>query len=232
MQDAPIIRQMFNRISHRYDLLNRILSGGIDIYWRKRLARMLHRNQPRAVLDIATGTGDLICDILKNNQSITSIHGIDIAEQMLDRAKEKMKMKNLDSLVTLEVASATNLPYSDASFDATTISFGIRNVKEKEKAFSEMLRILRPGGFAYILEFSMPKHLLPRLYYLFHLRVLVPFFGGLIGGDRKAYQYLNSSIEQFDSPEIICESLEKLGFSNIEAHPLTFGAVTLYVAKK
>ena len=219
---------MFNRIAPTYDLLNHLLSFGIDRTWRKRLSQNIPAGTA-SVLDVATGTGDIAITIARDHPNITKVIGIDIADELLKIAKTKTE-KHFPN-ITFTHANAEALPYPNHSFDAVTIAFGIRNVANRTKALQELKRVLRPEGTLLILEFSMPTGLFMRPMYLFYFRYLLPLVGKLISRDAAAYAYLNASVERFPKPSAFKKELVKNGFSDASITPLTFGAATLYRAR-
>ena len=224
--------KMFDRIAHRYDLLNRLLSAGQDVVWRKKVGKFLPQKQKLHVLDVATGTADLLIYMRETNPAVASGVGIDMAEQMLAIGREKLAKKGLDQQFTLRTGNAEAIPFSDNQFDAATISFGIRNVTDVPKALREMHRVLKPGGRALILEFSLPNNNLLRTLYLFYFRNILPKIGGLISGDFYAYKYLNNTVETFPYGKDFCKLMEYAGFNNVRMTPLTFGIATIYYGDK
>jgi len=224
------IREMFNRISPRYDFLNHFLSAGIDYRWRNRLVRMMARQRPSTVLDIATGTGDLA--ILEAQKLPARITAVDISEGMLQIAREKIKKKGLADRITLMTADAENLPFTSGSFEAVSVAFGVRNFENLERGLSEMARVLKPGGTAYILEFSQPRRFPFKQLYGFYARHILPRIGKLISGDPSAYTYLPESIAAFPYGNEMAVLLRHNGFREAVFYPLTFGISTLYLAKK
>ena len=224
--------RMFDRIAHRYDLANRLLSFGIDRRWRRRLASHLPTGTHLRVLDLATGTADQILDLFARSDRLADGVGMDLAEQMLVRGRQKVEARGLSDRVRLETGDACAIPSEPGAFDALTMSFGIRNVVDVPLAFREMLRVLRPGGRALILEFSLPANGLIRRLHLFYLRHLLPRVGGFLSGDVAAYRYLNQTIETFPYGQSFCDWMEQAGFENARAVPLTFGIATLYIADR
>ncbi len=234
-KDEPSRKQvwtMFDRIAHRYDLLNRLLSGGQDVVWRKKVAKYLPNRANQRVLDLATGTADLLISMTRHNQQVGSGIGIDMAEKMLDIGREKLSKMQLSDRLELKVGDATTIPYEDDQFDAVTISFGIRNVIDVSKGLAEMQRVLNPGGRAIILEFSLPSNRLIRSAYLFYFRHILPKIGGLISGDSYAYGYLNKTVETFPYGDEFCQLMRDVGFENVKMKPLTFGIATIYYGDK
>ena len=224
--------RMFDRIAPRYDLLNRLLSGGRDVAWRKRLARHLPPGDDLCVLDLATGTGDVLIMLDQASGRICSGLGVDMAGEMLALGQRKLERGGLTGRFTLARADATVIPAADDSVDAVTIAFGIRNVDCVEKALAEMRRVLKPGGRALILEFSLPSTRLFRGGYLFYFRHVLPRIGGLISGDRQAYRYLNETVESFPYGEAFIQLMERQGFHSVKQHPLTFGIASIYEGEK
>lgn len=218
---------MFNKIAKKYDLANKVLSFGVDRGWRKKLAKLVGRKPDAEVLDLATGTGDVIVDLLRY-ATPKRIVGIDPSQGMLNVAKEKIS----DANTRLDVGDAQNLKLKDEEFDFVTISFGIRNVPNTIKALKEMYRVLRPGGEALILEFSIPTNWFVRMKYMFYLRYILPVLGGMITGDKSAYKYLNETIESFPHGAEFGKLLKDAGFDDVIYHKMTFGIATIYQAKK
>ena len=218
---------MFDRIAHRYDLLNRILSFGQDVRWRKRLAHHLPDGEAESILDIATGTADVLL-MLNGAARIGNAVGIDMSEKMLARGNDKIRAAGLDARFTLKPGDATAIPEPDASFDVATIAFGIRNVMDADRALREMRRVLKPGGRALILEFALPRNVVMRRLYLFYFRHILPLVGGLISGDSYAYRYLNQTVESFPYGEAFLELMTRAGFENPSVEYLTFGVAAIY----
>ena len=197
--------KMFNRIARRYDLLNRLLSGRRDVAWRKKCAQQLPKNTQLTVLDLATGTGDLLQRLLRERPNIKTAVGLDPAIAMLSMGQNKMSSQRM-SLVR---GDAQHMSFRSESSDVITMAFGIRNVPDIDSAFREMHRVLVPGGQVFILEFSLPTNKLIRTLYLFYFRHILPFIGGIISGDRRAYHYLNQSVENFPFGAAFCRRLEQ-----------------------
>lgn len=218
--------KMFDQISTTYDRINRILSLGMDQRWRRQVAKSLPPQKNLKILDLATGTGDQIKALLRAGASIQSITGIDLSHDMLAIAKRKLQGK-----AELLHANAENLPFPDASFDAATFSFGIRNVEDPLCALKDVYRVLKPSGRCLVLEFSLPPKPI-RSFYLFYLRRILPFVGGLLSRRPAAYVYLNQTIEHFPSGKDFSALLEKAGFCSLQRISMALGGVTLYVGEK
>lgn len=222
--------QIFNRIAKSYDSVNRVLSFGLDIGWRKKVNALLPQKQGLHLLDLATGTADqaiMLCDI---NPNIEKAVGMDLSEEMLNVGRTKIG--RFGERIVLQAGDACNIPSEENCFDAVTISFGIRNVPDVVQSMREMHRILNSGGKALVLEFSLPKNPIVRFGHLFYLRYVLPFVGGLISGDYQAYRYLNTSIEAFPYGEEFCDLFREAGFKTVHAHPVSFGIATIYEAIK
>lgn len=226
------IHEVFDEISPTYDLVNRVLSFGLDILWRKKLVDSLGPIKNYRLLDIATGTGDVALQIAKKKPFATQICGVDPSKKMLDRARLKSaKTRNLFP-ICFEEGSAESLQYEDDSFDYITISFGLRNLHDRQKSYDEMLRVLSKDGHALILEFSLPKNRLLRALHLFYLRHILPVLGGIISKKPSAYRYLNETIESFPYGNELILELKQAGFTSVQHLPLSFGIATLYIASK
>ncbi len=225
MRSRHQIITLFDHIAPSYDRINRLLSFGIDRYWRRALLRHLPQKEGIVAVDLATGTGDQILALLKSRK-IAKVYGFDLSEEMLKLAKKKMR----DERVSLSLGNALSIPLDDESADIVSISFGIRNVTDLPKCLDEIHRVLRPGGVALILEFSMPRFSLIRWPYLFYLRHILPKVGRWLSSHYDAYTYLNETIESFPSGDAFLEKMK--GFSKVEALPLTFGIVSLYIGVK
>lgn len=220
--------QMFNRISARYDFLNRLLSMGLDISWRKKLGGLLPKSSEITILDIATGTADVLITLTQNHPNIVEGVGVDMAAKMMEIGRKKIIHNGLEKKLTLKTADANQLPFAEQSFDCTTIAFGIRNVENPGAVLKEMNRVLKHNGRCLVLEFSLPQNKIIRTIHLFYLRTVVPFIGWLVSGQYKAYKYLNQTIEEFPYGESFCLLMEKSGFTQVKANPLLFGVATIY----
>ncbi|GAM08008.1 ubiquinone/menaquinone biosynthesis C-methyltransferase UbiE [Geobacter sp. OR-1] len=225
------IREMFDTIAPRYDLLNRLLSLGIDRRWRTFAVSQIKTSPGGKVLDIATGTGDIALEIARQTPADVTIVGADISREMVEIGKQKVAASTHSGRITFEIAPCEALPFPDGEFDATTIAFGIRNVVDRPKGLAEMHRILKPGGRAVILEFSMPASPIFEKLYRFYFLTVLPKIGGLIS-KKSAYQYLPDSVLEFPSRNDFKAMMAQAGFSNITHHDLTFGIATVYVGEK
>jgi demethylmenaquinone methyltransferase/2-methoxy-6-polyprenyl-1,4-benzoquinol methylase len=224
------VAEMFNNISGRYDFLNHFLSLGIDHLWRARAVKELREINPKRILDIATGTGDFAIANLKLKPE--EVVGIDISSGMLEVGKEKMKKKKVDHIVSLQLGDSEDLPFDDNYFDGLTVGFGVRNFENLEKGLAEMLRVIRPGGKAIILEFSKPKIFPIKQAFGFYSKYFIPFFGKRISKDEKAYAYLPESVAAFPEGKEFENVLEKLNYKNIKSIPVSGGIATIYVGTK
>lgn len=220
--------KMFDRIAHRYDVLNRSLSFGRDVAWRKRLRRHLPLDRELRLVDLATGTADQILFLLEGRATIAEAVGYDLSEEMLARGREKIEKRGVGDVVSLHTGDAMRSPRADDSADVITISFGIRNVEDVPTALADMRRALVPGGKLLILECSLPQNRLVRAGYLFYFRHLLPRLGGWVSGDSYAYNYLNKTVETFPCGEAFCALMRNAGFKAVRAEALTFGVATLY----
>jgi demethylmenaquinone methyltransferase/2-methoxy-6-polyprenyl-1,4-benzoquinol methylase len=225
MSDVP---KMFDEISPTYDFVNRVLSFGQDIRWRKKVARYVPLKPHLEILDLATGTGDQIAALYRAKLSIQRVVGIDLAEEMLKIGRRKLKKY---PEATLMRGDAQSLNFANGSFDAATFSFGIRNVPEPLASLKEIYRVLRPRGRCLILEFSMPKWWIRPLF-LFYLRKVLPWIGGRLSKNLAAYRYLNRTIESFPSGDAFLALMQSAGFSSLRRIPMNFGSVSLYVGEK
>lgn len=223
---------MFDAIAARYDLLNHLLSAGLDRRWRARAVKTLRLTGRELVLDLCTGTGDLALAALKKGSQARRVVGIDFAGAMLRRAKTKVEQADLQSLATFVRADASQLPVRDGSIDAVTLAFGIRNVEEPARACAEILRVLRPGGRLVLLEFSLPGAPVLRHLYAWYFRHALPVIGRLISRHPNAYSYLPDSVGTFPAPQEFARQLRACGFGRVDAIPLTLGVVQMFVATK
>jgi demethylmenaquinone methyltransferase/2-methoxy-6-polyprenyl-1,4-benzoquinol methylase len=224
------VAEMFNNISGKYDFLNHFLSLGIDKIWRKKAVKMLREINPKRVLDIATGTGDFAIESLKLNP--TEIIGIDISSGMLEKGREKMVKRKVDHIISMQLGDSEDLPFDDNYFDGLTVGFGVRNFENLEKGLAEMLRVIRPGGKAIILEFSKPKKFPIKQGFNFYSNTIIPILGKTISKDAKAYTYLPESVAAFPEGKDFEAILEKLGYKNISSTLVSGGIATIYQGTK
>lgn len=229
MPDPKAVNSMFARIAGRYDVANHLLSGGVDFLWRQRLVRAVHDARPRAVLDLATGSGDVVFALADGLPTAVRLTGMDFCQPMLDEAVKKREASPRWAGIEFRQGDGMALPLPDRAFDAVTISFGLRNMADRHKALSEMRRVLRPGGRLFVLEFSQPSWWFRPFYYAY-LKLVLPVIAGVVTGDRSAYEYLCGSIELFPGREGIAEEIRRAGFSSVRATPMTFGIVALHEA--
>lgn len=222
---------MFDRIVPTYDFLNRVLSFGQDKAWRSASAKSFPKGNGFKVVDVATGTADQLISILKYHKIKTAV-GLDKSNEMLSIARNKIIKQKFDKYTALIQGDALSIPLKNKSVELVTISFGIRNFSDLNKALSEVKRVLKPKGKIIILEFSIPKNHFIKYIYLFYLRNLVPFVGSIISGNRHAYSYLNKTIETFPYGEEFCKIMQDAGFSNVNFKQLSFGIATIYEGDK
>lgn len=221
---------MFNHIAGKYDFLNHTLSLGIDKGWRKKAIGEIGKIQPKTILDVATGTGDLAIAAAKLNPE--RITGIDIAAQMLEIGRQKIKEQGLEHIISLQQGDSEALPFADNSFDAITCAYGVRNFEHLEKGLKEMCRVMRPGGKLAILEFSHPRKFPVKQGYQFYFKYILPLLGRLVSKHSTAYSYLPASVMAFPEGEKFCEILTSCGFKDAKSRPLSLGITTLYTAGK
>lgn len=224
------VAKMFDNISHRYDFLNHFLSLGIDKLWRKKAIAFLKPHQPKILLDVATGTGDFALQAMELNPE--KIIGVDISEGMLEVGRKKMKSKNLHTIIEMKSGDSENLPFEDNFFDAVTVAFGVRNFENLEKGLKEIYRVLKPGGYAVVLEFSKPQQFPFKQIYSFFFKFILPKVGSWLSKDNSAYQYLPESVDAFPYGNAFLNVLSQAGFSQVKAQNLTFGISSIYTGKK
>lgn len=224
------VRQMFDSIAGNYDFLNHFLSLGVDRSWRRKLIKTMAVQKPARILDLATGTADLA--IMAAALNPDTIVATDITEGMLEIGRKKVLAKGLQDKIQIQLADSENLPFRDASFNAATVAFGVRNYEDLHKGLSEMFRVLEPGGKAYILEFSRPQTTPFRQLYNFYFLRILPLFGKLVSKHSSAYSYLPESVMQFPEGESFLKILESAGFVNTSVRRLTFGICSFYTAAK
>ena len=224
------VAQMFDNISGNYDGLNRVISLGIDMKWRKKVVALVAEKNPETILDIATGTGDLV--IMMSNTSAKKIIGIDISAGMLEVGKQKIKAKKLTDKIEMVLGDSENMPYPDNYFDAITVSFGIRNFETLDKGLAEIYRVLKPNGLFVILETSLPTKFPFKQGHAFYTKFILPIIGKIFSKDNKAYGYLSESAANFPFGEVLNNILRKNSFIDCKAKPQTFGVATIYTATK
>ncbi len=224
------VTKMFDTISGDYDGLNRVISFGIDIKWRRKVVKLVAKSNPDTILDIATGTGDLAINLAETNA--TKITGLDISSGMLDIGKQKVIKKGLVDKIDMILGDSENMPFEDNSFDAITVAFGVRNFETLENGLKEILRVLKPNGIFVILETSMPDKTPYKQGYNFYTKNILPLIGKLFSKDRSAYKYLCESASVFPYGEVLNNILREIGFINVEDLPQTFGVATIYTASK
>lgn len=229
MPDSAAVRAMFGRIAGRYDLANHLLSAGIDRGWRRKLVCRVRAGDPQAVLDLATGSGDVAFALAEGLPAEVRITGMDFCEPMLEEAVKKRARHPRGRQIDFRPGDGLALPLPDASFDAVTISFGLRNMADRHRCLSEMRRVLRPGGRLFVLEFSQPHAWLRPFYYVY-LKFILPVIAAVVTRDRSAYEYLCGSIERYPDRFAMSEEIRRAGFASVTATPLTCGIVALHEA--
>ena len=223
------VEDMFDNIAPKYDLLNHVLSMKIDVLWRKKLVKWMNKDQPKEVLDVATGTGDLAIAIEKGTSA--NVVGLDLSQQMLNVGVIKIKKLNLDGEITMQKGDAENLPFESNKFDAVTVAFGVRNFENLEKGLAELRRVVKENKSVYILEFSKVEGFLGPLY-MFYFKNILPQIGKLVSKDNRAYTYLPDSVNAFPFGEKMKNILLETGFKNVEYKKLSLGIATIYKATK
>ena len=224
------VTKMFDTISKEYDGLNRVISFGIDIKWRNKVVDLVADTNPKNILDIATGTGDLAISLTAT--SAEEIIGLDISDGMLEVGRKKIASKKLDGIISMVIGDSEDLPFEDHTFDAITVAFGVRNFEHLEKGLAEILRVLKPNGIFVILETSVPTNPLYKAGYSFHTKLIMPTIGKIFSKDKVAYSYLSESASLFPYGEALYNILRKIGFINVVDRPQTMGVATIYSASK
>ncbi len=225
------VEEMFNEIASNYDKLNGLLSLGIDNYWRREAAKALKPFRPEKILDVATGTGDfaiLLQKILKPKRIV----GVDISERMMDVGREKVKQRGMEQVISFERQDCATMTFTDDTFDAVAVSFGVRNFEDIDKSFSEVLRVLKPGGVFLFLELSTPEVTPMKELYKLYTRHVMPLLSNSMATEQRAYEYLPESISAFPQGREMMLILKKNGFTNIRLRRLTLGITTMYIAEK
>jgi len=225
------VADMFNNIAFRYDFLNRFLSAGIDIGWRKKAINELKLLNPALVLDIATGTADVAL-LTHKMLGTKKIIGIDISDGMLEVGRKKITDKNLNENITLINGNSEQLGFEANHFDAVTVAFGVRNFQQLEKGLSEMLRVLKPKGKMVVLEFSKPTAIGISQFYQFYMNFITPIIGKLFSKNKEAYQYLNDSVQAFPEGDAFLKIMNEVGFTQTYLKKLSFGICTIYCGSK
>lgn len=221
---------MFDDIAAKYDLLNRSLSMGIDVLWRKKTINSLKEVKPKHILDVATGTADLAIEALRLNPD--KVTGVDLSAQMLEFGRQKLAKRKLNDKITLVKGDSEKLPFSDKAFDAVTVAFGVRNFENLQSGINEMYRVLRPGGKIAVLEFSKPKAFPFKQVYNFYFSYILPSLGGVVSKSKDAYTYLPESVKHFPEGEAFTAYLQNAGFKKTTVKQLTFGICSLYTGIK
>lgn len=224
------VAQMFDSIAGKYDFLNHFLSLGIDKGWRKKAIREVAAVNPKTILDVATGTGDLAIAAMKVKPD--TVTGVDISEGMLEVGRQKIAALGLSQSISMNYGDSESLPFANGSFDAVMCAYGVRNFENLEAGLKEMSRVLKPGGKVVILEFSHPKKFPVKQGYQFYFRFILPLLGKLVSKHNSAYTYLPESVKAFPEGDIFCRMLNNCGFKEAKARPLTLGITTLYTAWK
>lgn len=225
------VADMFNNISKTYDFLNHFLSLGIDIIWRKKAINELKKDQPKNILDVATGTGDFAFEALSILKP-EKITGVDISAGMLEIAKQKIAKRNLGHLFEVKLGDSEKLPFTDDTFDAVTVAYGVRNFENLEAGLADIFRVLKPGGKAVVLEFSKPKAFPIKQLYNFYFNYITPGIGKLFSKDSRAYSYLPESVAAFPDGKNFINLMDKVGYKNTKARPLAFGICSIYTGVK
>lgn len=224
------VADMFNNISPKYDLLNHVLSMGIDILWRKKAVRMLKPFKPKVILDIASGTGDFALETSRLKPE--KIYGVDISEGMLEVGRKKVEARKLSHMIEMPVGDSENLQFEDNYFDAVTVAFGVRNYENLKLGLSEMFRVMKPGGHVVIIEFSQPTAFPVKQLYNFYSRAILPRIGKMISKDKAAYEYLPESVSVFPYGKQFLDIMNDVGFTETKAIPLTLGISSIYWGSK
>ena len=223
------VREMFDNIAPKYDLLNHTLSMSIDRVWRRRVVGEVRRAKPGRILDVATGTGDLA---MARRIRDVQVLGVDLSEQMLAVARRKIEARGLDGRIVLDRGDAERLAVADASVDVATVAFGVRNFGDLGAGLRELARTIKPGGKVVILEFSRPRNRVFRALYEFYSYKILPRIGGLVSRDKRAYEYLPASVGEFPAPEEFMAMMARAGFRNCRARSQSFGIAQIYIGER
>ena len=225
------VREMFDNIAPKYDLLNHTLSMSIDRVWRRRVVGEVRRAKPGRILDVATGTGDLAIAMARRIRDV-QVLGVDLSEQMLAVARRKIEARGLDGRIVLDRGDAERLAVADASVDVATVAFGVRNFGDLGAGLRELARTIKPGGIVVILEFSRPRNRVFRALYEFYSYKILPRIGGLVSRDKRAYEYLPASVGEFPAPEEFMAMMARAGFRNCRARSQSFGIAQIYIGER
>ena len=223
------VEEMFDSIAPAYDFMNRAMTLGIDKLWRAKAVKMIRRRQPADILDVATGTGDLAIKLAREIPGVR-VTGVDLSEQMLAIGCDKVRLAGLSDRISLSKADCLALPMADASFDAVTVAYGVRNFEHLAQGYREMARVLRPGGMLCVVELSVPQSRLVRPFYELYTRRIIPVIGRMVSSDRSAYTYLPASIAAMPQGERMLAIMEEAGLVRPALRPLTLGVCTIYTA--
>lgn len=224
------VEEMFDNISGKYDFLNHFLSLGIDKLWRKKAVKILKPFKPKVIMDMATGTGDFAIEALKLNPE--RIVGVDLSNGMLEVGRKKMKKRKVDNIIEMVQGDSENLSFEDATFDAFTVGFGVRNFQNLNAGLTEMLRVLKSGGVGLVLEFSKPKKFPVKQYYKFHSKYIIPTIGKAISKDKAAYTYLPESVAAFPEGQDFIDIMTDIGYTNVKSKRVGGGIATIYYGVK
>lgn len=225
------VREMFDNIAPKYDLLNHTLSMSIDRVWRRRVVGEVRRTKPGRILDVATGTGDLAIAMARRIRDV-QVLGVDLSEQMLAVARRKIEARGLDGRIVFDRGDAERLAVADASVDVATVAFGVRNFGDLGAGLRELARTIKPGGKVVILEFSRPRNRVFRALYEFYSYKILPRIGGLVSRDKRAYEYLPASVGEFPAPEEFMAMMARAGFRNCRARSQSFGIAQIYIGER
>ncbi|MEW6584479.1 MAG: bifunctional demethylmenaquinone methyltransferase/2-methoxy-6-polyprenyl-1,4-benzoquinol methylase UbiE [Nitrospirota bacterium] len=231
-RDAAEVSQMFSRIARRYDLLNHVLSLGLDIGWRRKVARATSSVRCRNILDVCTGTGDMAIELCRFWKGSAHVEGLDFSRELIDIAKGKVLKAGLQDKIILREGNAEELPYGNGQFDAITVTFGLRNINNRGKALQEFHRVTRPGGCFVCLEFSQPTNPVFEKIYSFYLTKFVPFVSLVVGSDPGAYRYLGNTIKDFPVPEELSRVIGSAGWTDVTHRHLAGGVVAIHQGRK
>ncbi len=225
------VARMFDGIAHRYDFLNHFFSLGIDVLWRKACIRMLKKEHPQTLLDVATGTADFAIEAVRMGLEV-HVSGVDISAGMLEVGREKVAARGWNDRIELIQGDSVALPFDDHTFDAYTVAFGVRNFEDLQGGLRDMLRVLKPGAMGLVLEFSKPKHFPIKQVFGLYFKYIMPTVGKWVSKDPSAYTYLPESVQAFPEGEGFLEELRRAGYEDVQAKSLTGGIATIYTGRK